>query len=55
VIAAVVDEFLSGGEVGLRGLSRVRFFAKEESGAVKVNVGQMQPHRAAFGNVPLFV
>ena len=36
VVAAVVDEFLGGGEVGLRGLPRVRLLAEEEAGAVEV-------------------
>ena len=50
VVAAVFDEFLGGGEVDLWGLPRVTFLAEQEAGAVKVNVGQVQPHRSAPGN-----
>jgi hypothetical protein len=32
VVAAVVDEFLGGGEVGLRGFPRVRLLAEERRG-----------------------
>ena len=55
VVAAVVDEFLGGGEVGLRRFTRVRFLAEEEAGTVEVDVGQVQPHRAALGDVAGFV
>jgi len=34
---------------------RVRLLAEEEAGAVEVDVGQLQPPRAALGNIPRFV
>lgn len=37
VVAAVVDEFLGGGEVGLRGFQRVGFLAEEEAGTVEAD------------------
>jgi hypothetical protein len=41
MVAAVVDKFLGGGEVVLRGFPRVRFLSEEEASAVKVDVGQV--------------
>jgi hypothetical protein len=38
-VAAVVDEFLGGGEVVLRGFQRVRLGAEDEAGAMEVDVG----------------
>lgn len=55
VVAALVDEFPGGGEIVLRRFPRVRVLAEEEAGAVQVDVGQVQPHGAAFGNVPRFI
>ena len=43
------------GKVVPRGFPRVRFLAEKKAGAVKVNVGQVQPHGAALGNVPRFI
>ncbi|MDZ4341551.1 MAG: hypothetical protein U1E51_03835 [Candidatus Binatia bacterium] len=42
VIAAVVDEFLGGRKVVLRGFSRERFLAEKEAGTLKVNAGTPQ-------------
>lgn len=40
VVAAIVDEFLGGGDVVLRGFPRVRFLAEEEAGTVQVNAAR---------------
>ena len=55
VVAALVDEFLGRGKVILWGFPWISFFAEEQTSAVKVDVGHVQPHRAAFGNIPRFV
>jgi hypothetical protein len=39
VVAAIVDDFLGGGEIVLGRFPRVRFLAEEEAGAVKVDAG----------------
>ena len=65
MVAAIVDEFLGGGQIVLGRFPRVRFRAEEEAGlpagcpgqagAVEVDVGQVQPLMAALGNLPGFV
>ena len=46
---------LGGCEIGLRRLPRIRLLAEEEAGAVEVDVGHVQPHRPALGDLPRFV
>jgi hypothetical protein len=55
VVAAIVNEFLGGGEIILRRFPRVKFLAKEKACAVEVDVRHAQPHRAAQGYVPSFI
>ena len=55
VVAAGVDEFRGGGEVGGGGGPRILCFAEEKAGAVEVEVGQEKFHGAALGDFPRFV
>ncbi len=62
VVAAGVDERLGGGEVGGGGFPRIRrlflhtsafiLHPSEQPGAVKVDVGHEELHRAALGDFP---
>lgn len=54
-IATLLDQFSRCGKIGGGRIPRVRCFAKEEAGAVEVNISHVQPHGAALGDFPGFV
>ena len=55
LVAALFNELLGSGKVVLRRLPGVVLLTEKEAGAVEVDVGKVQPHRTALGNVPRFV
>lgn len=62
-VAEDLDNLSGSDEVGLGAVRdacgflapRVHLFAEEQPDAVQVDVGHVQPHRAAFGQLPSFV
>ena len=51
-VAAFLDELARGGEIGGGGSPGILRFAEEEAGAVEVDVGHVEFHGAALGDLP---